>query len=585
MVATSVSRVLALGLALLLLGALLVIVQPAGLALARGTPEPEPVPVRPDSGIVPPEPPAAPNDVVTDTLAPAGTYTPVLTTGLPAAEIAPTLVVEQNLPPSPPALRAPPDGTAGVPLTPTLRVAVSDPDADDLAVAFYGRWVYTATAPPFAIVALPDTQYYSCGSLCGSDPAIFISQTQWIVDNRQDRNIAFVTHLGDVVEFGDVFPFEPHWQNADAAMSLLETPLQPAWPEGTPYGIAVGNHDQYFGTTWYNEYFGVERFQDRAYYGGHYGSNNNNHFELLSVGNLAFVHVHLEYDEAPDPAVLDWADQVLRTYPQRRAIVSSHFLLWPEGDFGDQGQAIYDALKDNPNLFLMLCGHHAEEARREDRYHGLPVHTLLSDYQERANGGDGWLRIMEFSPAGNEIQVRTYSPWLDQYETDANSEFVLPHTMDRSVFEVIAVNEGVPSGSETEAAWSGLSPGTQYEWYAVVGDGITATVGPLWTFTTEGIEEPVSGLAATSDSPTLLGYTTTLTATVTSGSHVTYTWAFGDGGVASGPVLAHVYPEARLYTAVVTAGNSLGQLTATTMVVVKWPASTSVYLPLLIRGY
>jgi hypothetical protein len=53
----------------------------------------------------------------------------------------------------------------------------------------------------------------------------------------------------------------------------------------------------------------------------------------------------------------------------------------------------------------------------------------MSDYQGRANGGDGWLRTLEFSPANNQIRVRTYSPSLNQFETDANSDFTLSYDM------------------------------------------------------------------------------------------------------------------------------------------------------------
>ncbi len=508
---------------------------------------------------------------VTDTASSAGLDTAVVTASESVAVITPTITItDQNQAPSLPILNAPADGASGVPLTPTLDVHVSDPDGNDLTVTFYGRRVLTSTAPDFTVVALPDTQYYSCGSLCLiSDPAYFVAQTQWVVSNRLTRTIAFVAHLGDVVEFGDLFEFE--WQNADVAMSLLEIPALPDQPDGTPYGIGVGNHDQLLGTSLYNDFFGVDRFQGRDYYGDHYGADNNNHFELFSVGNLDFVAVHLEYDESPGPGVLDWADQMLKSYPQRRAVVVSHFLIWPgdPGSFGAQGQAIYDALKDNPNLFLMLCGHHAGEGRRVDAFQGLTVHTLLADYQNRANGGDGWLRLLEFSPASNEIQVRTYSPTLDEYETDGDSEFTLSYAMDRTVFEIIAVNDGVASGSDTAAVWADLLPSTQYEWYVAVGDGITTTVGPLWTFTTTATgDEAIGGLEAANDSPTALGDPTTLTATVTAGTNVTYTWDLGDGEFGSGAVVTHNYLAAGIYTAVVTAGNSVSELTATTTITI-----------------
>jgi uncharacterized repeat protein (TIGR01451 family) len=78
------------------------------------------------------------------------------------------------------------------------------------------------------------------------------------------------------------------------------------------------------------------------------------------------------------------------------------------------------------------------------------------------------------------------------------------------------------------------------------------------------VEEPVSDLEAINDSPTPLGDPTTLTATVTAGSNVTYTWDLGDGEYGSGAVVSHVYPDVGVYTAAVTANNRVSELTATT---------------------
>ncbi len=80
------------------------------------------------------------------------------------------------------------------------------------------------------------------------------------------------------------------------------------------------------------------------------------------------------------------------------------------------------------------------------------------------------------------------------------------------------------------------------------------------------VEAPIAGLAAMNDSPTLPGHLTTLTATITAGSHVTYTWDFGDGESGAGQIVTHTYLAAGYYTATVTASNSVSQLTATTPV-------------------
>jgi hypothetical protein len=40
----------------------------------------------------------------------------------------------------------------------------------------------------------------------------------------------------------------------------------------------------------------------------------------------------------------------------------------------------------------------------------------------------------------------------------------------------------VSSGVHTTAAWSGLTPGNDYEWYVTLNDGKVTTTGPTWTF-------------------------------------------------------------------------------------------------------
>jgi uncharacterized repeat protein (TIGR01451 family) len=97
---------------------------------------------------------------------------------------------------------------------------------------------------------------------------------------------------------------------------------------------------------------------------------------------------------------------------------------------------------------------------------------------------------------------------------------------------------------------------------------------------------PVTGLAATNDSPTTLGSPTSLTATITAGSNVTYTWAFGDGTGGSGALVTHTYPAPGTYTATITASNSAGQLTATTLVaIVEAPSGGRIYLPLILKNF
>ena len=104
------------------------------------------------------------------------------------------------------------------------------------------------------------------------------------------------------------------------------------------------------------------------------------------------------------------------------------------GSWSAQGRTIYNALSNHPNLFLMLGGHVAGEGQRQDTaVKGNVVYTLLADYQDYINGGDGWLRIMTFSPANDTIKVQTYSPTRNggsgDFQTDDDSQFTLSYDM------------------------------------------------------------------------------------------------------------------------------------------------------------
>ena len=163
-----------------------------------------------------------------------------------------------------------------------------------------------AAAPEFTIIALPDTQHYS-----ESFPAIFTSQTQWIVNNKEPRNIVFVTHEGDVVEHNSN---DTEWQRANTSMSLLDGVV--------PYGMGPGNHD--LPTTLFNQYFPYTRYQGQPWYGGHYQNLNDNNYQLFSAGGMDFVIVHMIF--CPPAGAVAWADSVFKAYPDRIGIMTTHAL-------------------------------------------------------------------------------------------------------------------------------------------------------------------------------------------------------------------------------------------------------------------
>ena len=59
-----------------------------------------------------------------------------------------------------------------------------------------------------------------------------MSQTEWVRARKDQDNIVFVVHVGDIVNDSDE---EYQWVNADAGVSILDGVV--------PYVLAVGNHD------------------------------------------------------------------------------------------------------------------------------------------------------------------------------------------------------------------------------------------------------------------------------------------------------------------------------------------------------
>lgn len=284
-------------------------------------------------------------------------------------------------------------------------------------------------ASDFTLAMLPDTQFYSA-----LYPEIFQAQTQWVADHVQSDSIVFVSLTGDVVDHADE---SLEWQRADAALDLLDGDLM-ASPDGlVPYSVVAGHHDffpigSHSGTGEFTNYFGESRYAGHTWYGGA-SPDDMNHFQVFSGGGHQFLHLTLEWE--PRASTIDWAQGVIDAHAGMPTIVSTHsyldganaYIAGPESTDGLDGAGIFKYLiEPNPQIFMVLCGHIAIERHTTARNSaGLPVFEIMADYQDRPEGGQGYLQLLKFRPDLNRIEVSTYSPWLNQFETDADSQFTL----------------------------------------------------------------------------------------------------------------------------------------------------------------
>nr|WP_240949540.1 metallophosphoesterase [Cellulosimicrobium aquatile] len=353
------------------------------------------------------------------------------------------------------------DGTVHVLVTGT------DPFADDIAAG--GSRDETDFAPredyDFSLVHLTDTQYLTEGAVeqeTAEERAVwaqaYTDLTQWVVDNAEERGIAYVGHTGDVNENYTRLPADDamaaqirgEYAFSSSAQQILED-------ANIPNGVLAGNHDNLTGQdsgpgSLFNEFYGPGRYEalsarwEDASYGGPWREGDNqNHYDLFSAGGLDFVAVYLSYGVTDEEAA--WADGVLEQFPDRNAIVLTHDYLVPSTNPDGRDSEISTpdgrlvhakVVEPNPNVFLVLAGHRhgvGINVRQDVGTPGSGVVELLADYQfyevtaeeaglteiggyapdEGLRLGASFLRLLQFDVDRSEMIVDTYSPWLENF--------------------------------------------------------------------------------------------------------------------------------------------------------------------------
>lgn len=261
--------------------------------------------------------------------------------------------------------------------------------------------------PRFAIAVLPDTQYLFDAD--SSDPEPLRETFRYLVSERKDANIAFMTHLGDVTEHGT----ELEIGLASKTFKLIDNRV--------PYSVLAGNHDirsstdDQRGDTPYLRAFGPSRFQGMPTFGGT-SPDGYNSFHVLSGAGRKWLILALDW-RASDKG-LAWAQEVLNQHPTLPVILTTHDLVYAddagEASLSGNGQRLWDQLiRKNDQIFLTLNGHYWPPGRTVlTNDAGNPVHAHISNYQDRYYGGAGMIRLYHFDLARRVIDVETFSPWF-----------------------------------------------------------------------------------------------------------------------------------------------------------------------------
>ena len=256
---------------------------------------------------------------------------------------------------------------------------------------------------PFSIVWMSDTQ-----NLSRHNPDVFNCMRDWILEEKDTRNIVFVAHTGDVVDGCSKFM----WDNASEALLPIVNEI--------PSMIVSGNHD--ISKNMVYSAFSKRPYAQAVQKDGQTFEEGKAAYTTFEAGGDTFLVFGIGF-EVRGAKLKKWIKTVREAYPDAIALYVIHSGLQSDGRFSGQAKDLFDSvIREDPKARLMLCGHMRGVLRREDRFDDdgdgeaeRSFHTMMFNYQDDRKDGLGYLRILTFDPQTRSIAVSTYSPWFDRW--------------------------------------------------------------------------------------------------------------------------------------------------------------------------
>lgn len=301
----------------------------------------------------------------------------------------------------------------------------------------------------WTMIVLPDTQTYIKFE---QNQPIFSLMTRWIKQNKEKLNIELVLCQGDLVEqnnipVGDGINGDQNskqqWAAVREAFSVLDTIV--------PYILCAGNHD--FGSksaenrySQLNSYFSPDQMKStsgilRGMMPNFSGERTleNAYYEFVSPHNVKYLIASLEFN--PRDTIVKQTETIFskEKYKDHRGVILTHSymksmennnaLIEKEGykvKDVTHGKKLWEKLiAPSKNIEMVFCGHIAGTGgfkenvgyRMEKNARDKKVHQMLFNAQAdgggwHGNGGDGWLRILEFLPDKQTVIIKTFSPFF-----------------------------------------------------------------------------------------------------------------------------------------------------------------------------
>ena len=299
----------------------------------------------------------------------------------------------------------------------------------------------------WSMIVLPDTQNYI---KFRRNYGILDLMIGWIYTNASALKIQQVLTVGDLVGYNDAGAVrdkndllgKEQWKAFSRVMSRLDGYV--------PYVLCAGNHD-----------FGVDSSENRnSYLSEFFPTDRNprsrkqligcapNAFGVVTLENAAyeftapapdgrkFLVISLEF--SPRIEVLEWAKKLVDEprFANHIGIVVTHSYMFHTGPRigpekyavskagGQSGEEIWAKLiYPAKNIRMVICGHVVcgqqlvSGMRTDKNSAGKDVVQMVFNAQnvgggKHGNGGDGWLRILEFMPDKKTVKASSFSPFF-----------------------------------------------------------------------------------------------------------------------------------------------------------------------------
>ena len=231
----------------------------------------------------------------------------------------------------------------------------------------------------------------------------------WILENREEWNIVFLAHTGDVVDGASTFM----WDAATEALMPIIGEL--------PAMVVSGNHDV-GGHDVKHSLFLKRPYAQAVHKEGQTYEDGLAAYVTFEAAGEQFLVFGICY-EVRGAKLRNWITEVSAQYPDATVLYVIHAGLQPDGRFTGQARdLVLSTIPENPKARLMLCGHERGSQRRTDLFDDdgdgkeeRSFTTMMFNYQDDRKDGLGFMRLLTFDPMKRSITVRTYSPWFDQF--------------------------------------------------------------------------------------------------------------------------------------------------------------------------